>query len=243
MPAAYDQILVKGTARYRKDKQFIAKDNVPDAVKESSTLTNVVDENGLEIVTDKGDYGNDKPVAGAPTPDPFNADDDTVPEDDPAAPDDGPEAPADPPATDRPSPKVPKASEPVLPDAPESADGLPGTPDAVASGPEADAQAIADTPVRKFTSRTPQSDPGMGFPRVKGKTVDIFDGKTPHTHTRLVAGHTVPLSAKNFRQRTDAEIEDRLRELGKEVIDYNKFETGPDSASEGSDDDLADDTV
>jgi hypothetical protein len=58
-------------------------------------------------------------------------------------------------------------------------------------------------------------DDGMGFPRVNGKTVDLFDGKTPHTHVKNVAGFIVPLSRQSYDTRTEAEIIDRLKELGK----------------------------
>lgn len=56
---------------------------------------------------------------------------------------------------------------------------------------------------------------GMGFPRVNGKTVDIFDGKTPHTHIKNVAGFVVPLSEESFNTKTDVEIMEKLKELGK----------------------------
>lgn len=58
---------------------------------------------------------------------------------------------------------------------------------------------------------------GMGFPRVNGKTVDIFDGKTPHTHVKNVGGHMVPLSKENYDTKTDVEILQRLKKLGKTV--------------------------
>lgn len=61
----------------------------------------------------------------------------------------------------------------------------------------------------------PVDEEGMGFKRVKGKTVDVFDGKTPHTQVRYVAGIMVPLSEESFKTRTDAEIMDKLRKLGK----------------------------
>jgi len=63
---------------------------------------------------------------------------------------------------------------------------------------------------RAFVSNTPQSEPGMGFPRKNGKTVDFFDGKTPHTHLRAIAGFLVPLSAENYHAKTDEEIYKKL---------------------------------
>lgn len=67
--------------------------------------------------------------------------------------------------------------------------------------------------INPYRKDVPQSEKGFGFPRVKGKTVDIFDGKTPHTQVRLVAGMLVPVSDENYKTKTDAEIYDRLAEL------------------------------
>jgi tetrahydromethanopterin S-methyltransferase subunit A len=54
---------------------------------------------------------------------------------------------------------------------------------------------------------------GMGFPRVKGKTVDIFNGK-PHEAVRFVQGKTVPLTQKNYEEKSDTEIANKLKEMG-----------------------------
>lgn len=54
---------------------------------------------------------------------------------------------------------------------------------------------------------------GMGFPRKNGKTVDIFNGK-PHEAVRFVQGKTVPLTQKNYEERSDTEIANKLKELG-----------------------------
>lgn len=56
---------------------------------------------------------------------------------------------------------------------------------------------------------------GFGFKMVKGKTVDIFDGVTPHETIRLVSGLTVPLTLENYRTKTDAEIQLQLKKLKK----------------------------
>lgn len=65
-----------------------------------------------------------------------------------------------------------------------------------------------------YRRSVPASDPGMGdFKRVKGKTVDIFDQKTPHTDVRYVGGLMVPLSKENYESKSDAEIYERLEEL------------------------------
>lgn len=79
-------------------------------------------------------------------------------------------------------------------------------------------------PVEKFRSKVPQSSPGMGFPRKNGKTVDIFDLTTPHTHTKLVSGVAVPLSAENFKSKGELAIQNRLAELGIETIDFERDE-------------------
>ena len=69
--------------------------------------------------------------------------------------------------------------------------------------------------IARMVAGRDQDEAGMGFPRKKGQTVDIFDGKTPHTHIRLVAGLMVPLTQENFEKRSDSEIHEKLRELGK----------------------------
>lgn len=69
--------------------------------------------------------------------------------------------------------------------------------------------------IRRATAGQEIDEAGMGFKRVNGKTVDVFDGKTPHTHVRFVANIMVPLTKENFEKRSDGEIIDKLRELGK----------------------------
>lgn len=65
-----------------------------------------------------------------------------------------------------------------------------------------------------YRRSVPASEPGMGdFKRVKGKTVDIFDQKTPHTDVRYVGGLMVPLSKENYESKSDVEIYERLEEL------------------------------
>lgn len=61
-----------------------------------------------------------------------------------------------------------------------------------------------------------QDEAGMGFPRRKGYTVDIFDLKTPHTHVRNIQGIMVPLSEENFKTKSEAAIMARVNELRKE---------------------------
>lgn len=81
--------------------------------------------------------------------------------------------------------------------------------------PKTDAKAD-ETPARTVDSGLQQDEAGMGFPRVNGSTVDIFDGKTPHTHVRNVGGVMVPLSADNYNKRTDSEITEQINKLRKD---------------------------
>lgn len=105
-----------------------------------------------------------------------------------------------------------------------NADGTPKESDAEkAKREKAEAEAAAKAAKEAEEDDEPETeDPGeeadaegMGFPRVKGKTVDIFDGKTPHEAVRLVDGVAVPLSQKNYETKTDAEVADRLNVLRK----------------------------
>lgn len=211
MASVYDMIKQNnGQVKYRKDrKTFVGKDAVPAVVLEQLTEKNIVDENGLELVEDKGDFGKEelkellaKKKDGNDNEDPAateDKDDESLEDDDPSKSDEDDEE--DDLDTD------PDSSYPVTP-----------------SVPEANAQAIADTPAKQFKSKTPQSKPGMGFPRKNGKTVDIFDGVTPHTHVKSVGGHTVPLSAKSYREKTDSQIEARLKELGFDIVELDSYE-------------------
>lgn len=78
---------------------------------------------------------------------------------------------------------------------------------------------VTDMPVVKperinpYARTVEATEDGFGFPRKGGKTVDIFDGVTPHTHIRAIEGKCVPLSKENYETKTDAEIFDRLVEL------------------------------
>lgn len=64
-----------------------------------------------------------------------------------------------------------------------------------------------------YRRAVPSSEEGMGFPRKNGKTVDVFDGVTPHTHVRTVEGFMVPLSEESYNTKTDAEIYEKLVDL------------------------------
>lgn len=65
------------------------------------------------------------------------------------------------------------------------------------------------------SNKASNQEEGMGFKRVKGKTVDIFDGKTPHEAVRFVGGLTVPVTKDNYEKKTDAEILSQLKKIGK----------------------------
>ena len=57
MAAAYDKIQDKSKkVQFRKDKQRVAEADVPKQVLEALTFENIVDENGLVIVEDKGNF-------------------------------------------------------------------------------------------------------------------------------------------------------------------------------------------
>ena len=120
------------------------------------------------------------------------------------------------------NPKNPEA--PVAEAAPDKG------PEPTTSEPEKKTPArrkrTAPAPQPRFRSLVPQSSQGMGFPRKNGKTVDIFDLVTPHTHVRLVGNVTVPLSTESYQTRTELEITNRLQELGIETVDFNQIEAG-----------------
>lgn len=227
MAAVYDQIKMKnGQVRYRKDKNFVGKDKIPQEVLESLTLENIVDENGTVIVEDKGDYAELSDEEKAKVEQEAQANNGV----DQGAIDGNREN------------QETTAAVPALADPARTPDGDLNTPVATPSLPEGEAERVANLAPR-LRSKTPQSTPGMGFPRKNGRTVDIFDGTTPHTHVKLVGGYAVPLSAENYKYRTESEIESRLREMGYDIVDFNKFEADSDTAleDEGNDDGLDED--
>lgn len=82
-----------------------------------------------------------------------------------------------------------------------------------ASPDDVDDESGIDEEVTVSSSKAQEE--GMGFKRVKGKTVDIFDGKTPHEAVRFVGGLTVPVTKENYDKKTDAEILAQLKKIGK----------------------------
>lgn len=253
MASLYDAILVKGNLRPRLNKSFIGADKVPKVVMEVLTTDNIVDENGMIVVdtkkaeanqptdenkedlTGKEDGSKLQRVDQSKTDEPEQTEEDAVPSDanqtsveidDSANENQTQEGGEDETSTSDENSK--QQTAPVAAPAPEA--------DRPATEPAQDEPAqeevskkprrttTAAKPVEKFRSLVPQSSPGMSFPRKNGKTVDIFDLKTPHTHIKLVAGVTVPLSAESFKTKGDIAIQNRLEELGIETIDFNRLE-------------------
>lgn len=218
MASVYDSILVKGQARYRRDKRFIAKDKVPTPVLEVLNQDNIVDENGLIIVDDKGadeaKLTDDEQKALDEEDTTNDNQEEETDETESSTEDDDPGTDPD---HDTTVPKAPKKPE-------TSVDDEDDEPTDKAAKKEVSKPRAKRSSEPRFVSKVPQSKPGMGFPRKNGKTVDIFDGETPHTHIKLVGGHTVPLSNESFQNRTEKEIEQRLVELGYDLIDYNRNE-------------------
>lgn len=221
MAAVYDILRGPTGLRYRKNKQLIKKENVPEKVLEVLTETNVVDENGLVIVEDREPQVEEGTTTNTSDAQEGDGDDGESAEEDQPATDDSaePETQEDP-ADDQPTPPE-TTTPPASPDVPKQR-----TPRQAKSVP-------------KFVSKTPQTDPGFGFPRKNGKTVDIFDGVTPHTNIKLVGGHTVPLSKENYETKTDYEITERLRELGYQIVDFNDYDKET-YENAGDDDSLSD---
>ena len=54
----------------------------------------------------------------------------------------------------------------------------------------------------------------MGFPAAKGKTLSVFSD-VPHETVKNIGGIMVPLTIKEYAEKTDAEIIEKLKELGK----------------------------
>lgn len=208
----------KTREQFRLNKVFIKPEDVPENVKRVLTLDNFVDEHGNIVVDNKNEAAR-KPA------------EDETPEDtqpaEPAKPtnklDTGEGVQTNEPDPDEDPTSVPSA--PVVADTPEE-DSEPDTPAAPepAQAPVPQAPARVAQPVGVFKSKVPQSSPGMGFPRKHGKTVDIFDLVTPHTHVKLIGGQTVPLSAHSFKAKTEGQIISRLKELGIETIDFQAAE-------------------
>ena len=77
--------------------------------------------------------------------------------------------------------------------------------------PEQEPEPEAPAP-RKKAAKTEMG--GMGFPARNGKTLSILSD-VPHETIRSVAGIIVPLTNEEYKTKGDAEIIERLKELGK----------------------------
>jgi hypothetical protein len=193
------------SVRYREDNKFVKATEVPEDVKTAlGDLDDgvAVDENGLVVEQSEQ---NNEPAKGIPSPET------------PKALDKAAEAGARPDVKlDKPEPETRREDE------------LPGgSQEPVVANPvinidsadDVDDESGLDVEEQDRAARTKAAlegdEEGMGFPRKNGKTVDIFDGKTPHTHVRYVASIMVPVSEENYRTKSDGEIIDKLRKLGK----------------------------
>lgn len=59
------------------------------------------------------------------------------------------------------------------------------------------------------------STPGMGYKLNKeGKTLSVFSNKV-HETVRFVSGHMVPMTREEYDTKTDAEVIEKLKKLGK----------------------------
>lgn len=253
MPSFYDAIEGKANAegeaklKYRLNKQFVSPDKIPEVVMAVLTAENIVDENGMIIVEQKNEAAKqpteenvaeleasnklkrvDEPKPTPETPaevphDPTLDHNETF----------GPTKTASTDVDDSANEAAPK--EELAPELPVEAPKVHAAPviapEPPKPAPEPKVPVPAPIPAPKteeslptYRSKVPQSKPGMGFPRQNGKTVDIFDGKTPHTHVKLVGGLTVPLSQENYRVKTEGQILARLKELGMSSIDFEDLE-------------------
>lgn len=252
MPSLYDAIEVRGQLRYRLNKNFIGADKVPENIKAMLTKDNIVDENGLEVVDQKNPEAqapteeNQEDIDKAEAPnklqrvDQKETTEQDQPEEEELPPSDTAQPPVAPAIIDDSANDQEEGDEDhVTSTPPENTKDTTAPKAAAAPTPDPEAEdtapkektsrkprraPTADEPVEKFKSKVPQSTAGMGFPRKNGKTVDIFDLKTPHTKVMLVGGLTVPLSEESFKAKGENQIRRRLTELGIETIDFDSSE-------------------
>lgn len=212
----YDKIVTKnGITRFRKDRQYCGEVDVPEETLAVLTLDNIVDENGM-IVVDNKNEGARKEVKEETEKleRKDELDESGLPQDQAVTAEDLSDI-----AVQNEQTTAAETTEPLPEDvAKQHVAPLETAVPKVVRG----RRKAKDLP--ELVSEVPQSRPGMGFPRVNGYTVDLFDGETPYTHVRYVKGVVVPLSAENYKLRTDAEIEARLAEMGKATINFRKIE-------------------
>lgn len=174
-----------GSVRYKDGGKFVKADDVPANIKEA------LEQNPEGTVVDElGDVVNPE------------TDSDEGTGDDPDL-----------------TPTTPPADDSAADDADQDGAGDDGEEDDEEEEPETPAPAPAP---RKRASRAKTEVGGMGFPAKDGKTLSIFSDR-PHETVKNVGGILVPLtleelqgdSAKGVEAKTDAEIIEKLKELGK----------------------------
>lgn len=263
MAGMYDAITNRSGLRPRYNKNFVSWDVVPEQVKSVLTADNIVDENGMVIVDNKNDTGREltdenktelakegqeapAEITSAPEIDtPSTTETETAPmivDDSANQNQTGVEENVDKVENIESAPAPVSEAVAIRPPAPVAE--VKRTMDE-AIVPKRATRATARVVTEKFRSKVPQSNPGMGFPRNNGKTSDIFDINTPHTHVKLVGGHAVPLSYDNFKNKTDNQIISKLRELGFEVVDFNQIDRNQVMSGSGMimDDDIVEDDI
>lgn len=188
--AQYSKVVSGDTTRYKDGGKFVKADDVPQNVKDALDTNpegTVVDElaDVVDPSTETDEGSGDDPDVTPPAP----ADDTTVADDEGAG-DDGEEDTEE----------------------DDSTDDTTTPPAAPAPRPAAKPRA----------SRAKTEIGGMGFPAKNGKTLSIFSDK-PHETIKNVGGIMVPLTmvelngdvANGVEPKNDAEIIERLKELGK----------------------------
>jgi hypothetical protein len=90
----------------------------------------------------------------------------------------------------------------------------PETPEETPEAPEAEPEAEPEAPAPVAKKKTKYEMGGMGFPALKGKTVSIFSD-VPHETVKNIGGILVPMTMEEYKNKSDAEIMVRLKELGK----------------------------
>lgn len=120
------------------------------------------------------------------------------------------------PRQEQPAPEQEQPSAPPI-DSPEDVDdqsGVEEPPTEDDDVEEDDEPELDDEPTPRRRKASSSDEEGMGFPRKNGKTVSIFSNK-PHETVRNVGGVMVPLTHEEYASKTDAEIQAKLRKLGK----------------------------
>lgn len=187
--AQYSKVTdANGTTRYKDGSKFVKGDDVPENVK-----TALGENPDGTVVDELGDVVNPETDTDEGTGD---------------DPDLTPPAPADDSADDS---------------ADEDGAGDDGEDDEEDdSEDESQTPPAAPTPAPRKRAARNQEVGGMGFPAKDGKTLSIFSDK-PHETVKNVGGHLVPLTleelqgdaSKGVEPKTDAEIIEKLKELGK----------------------------